>query len=317
MLKYSPLFESRKGPTIISPASGRHSLLDAIVPEMPHYRQELNERGAILLRGFDVSEVKHFDAFVEGISQQQYRYVYRSTPRTEITNRVSTATNYPARLEIPMHNESAYHTTWPLLVAFCCIEAPAEGGQTPIAPMREITRNIGSDLLERLEEKGVEYIRHYHPNIDLPWQTVFQTENRSQVDEYCASSGIASHWGADGLLRTANRAQGTALHPVTSEKIVFNQAHLFHVSSLGRTQAQAMMNMFGADKLPRHARFGDGTEISEHDLQRIQQAFSSEALVFHWQPGDVLLLDNMTFAHGRKPYKGSRAVFAALMEPSR
>ncbi|SCB04824.1 TauD/TfdA family dioxygenase [Xanthomonas translucens] len=78
-----------------------------------------------------------------------------------------------------------------------------------------------------------------------------------------------------------------------------------------------MMNMFGADKLPRHARFGDGTEISEHDLQRIQQAFSNEALLFRWQPGDVLLLDNMKFAHGRKPYKGSRAVFAALMEPNR
>nr|WP_267893492.1 TauD/TfdA family dioxygenase [Xanthomonas oryzae] len=103
--------KTKKGPTIISPASGRHSLLDVIVPEMPHYRQELNERGAILLRGFDVSEVKHFDAFVEGVSQQQYRYVYRSTPRTEITNRVSTATNYQARLEIPMHNESAYHMT--------------------------------------------------------------------------------------------------------------------------------------------------------------------------------------------------------------
>jgi len=317
MLKYSPLFENRKGPAIISPTGGRHSLLDVIVPDMPRYRQELNEHGAILLRGFEVSEIKQFDEFVESVSRQQYKYVYRSTPRTEITHRISTATNYPARLEIPMHNECAYHTTWPLLLAFCCIEAPTEGGQTPIAPMGEVSRNIGQELIERMEEKGVEYIRHYHPNIDLSWETVFQTEDRSKVDEYCAHNGISCHWSADGLLRTSNRAQGIAFHPATSEKVFFNQAHLFHVSSLGHAQSQAMMNMFGADKLPRHARFGDGTEISEHDLRRIQQAFSSEALLFRWQPGDVLLLDNMKFAHGRKPYKGSRAVFAALMEPSR
>jgi alpha-ketoglutarate-dependent taurine dioxygenase len=283
---------------------------------MNRYRDELSEYGAILLRNFNVSEVSHFDEFVDGVSQQHLKYMYRSTPRTAITSRVSTATNYPASLEIPMHNENAYQTRWPLMVAFCCIEAPAEGGQTPIAPMDQITRHVGPDLMDIMEERGIEYIRHYHDNIDLPWQTVFQTRDRADVDEYCKENGIVSHWDADGLLRTTSRAQGVAYHPVSGERFFFNQAHLFHVSSLGEAHAEAMEETFGRERLPRNARFGDGSEISKDHLRRVRDAFSSHSLVFDWRPGDVLLVDNMKFAHGRKPYKGSRSVFAALMEPS-
>lgn len=317
MLKYSKLFRDREGPVMIEPDRGRPSLLDTIVPDMPRFRSELNEHGSILLRNFDVSEIRHFDAFVDGVSQQHLKYIYRSTPRTEVTNRVSTATNYPARLEIPMHNENAYQTSWPMMVAFCCIEAPAEGGQTPIAPMDEITRQIGPELMDLMEELGVEYIRNYHDNIDLPWQTVFQTQDRAEVDSYCRENDISSHWDASGMLRTISRAQGVAYHPVSGERTFFNQAHLFHVSSLGQAHAEAMEEMFGKDKLPRNARFGDGSEISVDHLQRINKAFASNSLLFDWKPGDVLLVDNMKYAHGRKPYKGSRAVFAALMEPCR
>jgi ribulose-5-phosphate 4-epimerase/fuculose-1-phosphate aldolase len=37
--------------------------------------------------------------------------------------------------------------------------------------------------------------------------------------------------------------------------------------------------------------------------------------MFPWESGDVLLLDNMRFAHSRKPFTGSRKVLVAMSDP--
>lgn len=37
--------------------------------------------------------------------------------------------------------------------------------------------------------------------------------------------------------------------------------------------------------------------------------------VFSWGKGDILLLDNMSIAHGREPYAGERKIVVAMSEP--
>jgi alpha-ketoglutarate-dependent taurine dioxygenase len=38
-------------------------------------------------------------------------------------------------------------------------------------------------------------------------------------------------------------------------------------------------------------------------------------VLFPWQSGDVILLDNMLMAHGRTPFAGSRKVVAGMAQP--
>jgi hypothetical protein len=202
-----------------------------------------------------------------------------------------------------------------LKLAFCCVTPPASGGETPLADMRSVAASIGADLLDRFESRGVRYVRHYRPYVDLSWQVVFQTDDRDAVARYCEANGIAHEWLDADTLRTVQVCQGTARHPVTNERTFFNQAHLFHVSSLGAEDAEVMLELYGSDRLPRHAYYGDGEEIAAEDLNAISAAFRSHAVSVPWQAGDVVLIDNMQVAHGRRPFTGERKVIASLLQP--
>jgi alpha-ketoglutarate-dependent taurine dioxygenase len=309
----SALLPDSRLPRLIRPGAER-DLAAFIAAHRAAVEECLLEHGALLFRGFDVASVAHFERAGDELSPRKLGYMYRSTPRSTVGKGVFSTTEYPPDQEIVLHCENAYQREWPLKVAFCCLVAPAEGGQTPVADMRRVNAAIGADLMDRFESRHVRYVRHYRPHIDIPWEVVFQTSDRAEVAAYCEAHGIEHEWLDANTLRTAQTNQGTARHPVTGERVFFNQAHLFHVSALGTEVATSLVNLFGRDRLPRNAYFGDGGEIAHDDLDRVRRAFAGAAVDFAWQPGDVLLLDNMQAAHGRRPFRGPRRVLASLLD---
>ncbi len=311
----SRVFSSKSRlPLIIKAASSGRDLAAFVQENSVVLEDMLLEHAALLFRGFAVSDIADFDRFVAALTKERIDYIYSSTPRTMIGEKIFTATEYPAALEIPLHNECAYQRDWPLKLSLCCLVPAQAGGETPLADMRRVTTAVGERLLDKFEERGVQYVRHYHPYVDIPWQKAFQTEDREVVAQFCFSHGIDCEWIDNDILRTSQICQGTALHPVTDERFLFNQAHLFHVSSLGQANASALIRQFGPDRLPRQAYFGDGGELPIEDLEAVRHAVNAEAIAFPWQKGDVVLVDNMQAAHGRRPFSGSRKVIVALME---
>jgi alpha-ketoglutarate-dependent taurine dioxygenase len=250
---------------------------------------------------------------MEAACGELLEYRYRSTPRHEVTARLYTSTEYPAGETIPQHNEMAYTNEWPLRIGFYCQEAAAEGGATPLSDSRRVLRKLRADVIARFRASGVRYVRNYGLGLDLSWHTVFQTDDRAEVEIQCRERGIECQWDGDRL-RTSQVCQALATHPVTGEEVWFNQAHLFHVSSLGAEMQAEMLSVLGEENLPRNAYYGDGSPIESATLDHIRDAFSSETVDFPWQLGDVLLLDNMLAAHGRRPFRGSRRVLVAMAQ---
>jgi alpha-ketoglutarate-dependent taurine dioxygenase len=277
-------------------------------------QRSLLEHGAVLLRGFTVNRAA-FSELVERLWGARLDYTYRSTPRSAVADKVYTATLYPANRSIPLHCEEAYQTDWPLKIAFYCEQAATLGGETPLADMMAVTRRLDPALLARFRERGVQYVRTYAAGIDLPWTEVFQTHSRVEVERYCAVHDIEFSWRADGSLQTRQRCQGTARHPQLGLELFFNQAHLFHISSLGTELEAATLAALGESNLPRNAYFGDGAPIPRADLEAVRAALRRETVVFSWRNADVLLLDNMQVAHGRSPFKGARSVLVAMSQP--
>ncbi|MEM9491644.1 MAG: TauD/TfdA family dioxygenase, partial [Myxococcota bacterium] len=278
--------------------------------------RHLEQHGATLWRGFALGDPAALEAVMEAVAEKggALDYVYRSTPRSAVSGRVFTSTEYPPDRDIPLHNELAYHRSWPRKLGFLCLVPAARGGATPIADSRRVYARIPEAVRERFAALGVTYVRNYGGPLDLDWRDVFQTEARDEVAVYCRDHGIEYEWLGDDRLRTRQTCQAVATHPATGAAVWFNQAHLFHVSALGREAHADLLRTCGADGLPRTCVYGDGTDIEPDTIAVIRDAYRAEAVRFTWQAGDLLLLDNMLVAHGRDPFAGERRVVVCMAD---
>jgi alpha-ketoglutarate-dependent taurine dioxygenase len=274
----------------------------------------VEREGAVLLRDLSIISSGRFAAVAATLfGDRLLSYSNRSTPRTELKGRVYTSTEYPQEESIPQHNENAYSHEWPMKIAFLCLAAADAGGATPVADSRVVYRRIPADVREKFQRKGVMYVRHYS-SVGLPWQEVFQAETRDEVDAYCRRHGIRFQWLGDDLLRTEQVCPATAIHPYTGAPVWFNQAHLFHVSNHTDDNRRALLQTFGEDLLPRHAYYGDGEALEDEVLEAIRTVYDEEKIAFEWRNGDLMILDNMLYSHGRDPYEGPRKVLVAMAE---
>jgi alpha-ketoglutarate-dependent taurine dioxygenase len=302
------------GPLVVQP-DGTANLETYARESRDWIDRALLEHGALLFRGFNVESPAAFGAVAAALSDRLLDYVYRSTPRKTMADNVYTATEYPPDASIPMHNENAYQRDWPMRLMFCCLQPASVGGATPLARSANVTRRIDDTVKQAFMDRRVMYVRNYGMGVDLSWETTFQTTSRADVEAFCQHEGIECEWLPDDRLRTRQVCQAMARHPITHEEFWFNQAHLFHVSSLGAEGQSAMLDVFAEEDLPRNAYFGDGGRIDEEMLEHIRRAYEAEKLAFAWQRGDVLLADNMLVSHGRMPFQGTRQVLAAMARP--
>ncbi|HET6231637.1 MAG TPA: TauD/TfdA family dioxygenase [Longimicrobiaceae bacterium] len=277
--------------------------------------EKLAEHGSILFRGFKVDSLDAFRNFVTTTGGNPEKYTYRSTPRTEVGNGIYTSTEYPADKFIPMHNEHSYSRSWPLKLFFYCELPSAEGGMTPIADSAKVYDAIPAAIREKFAAQKVMYVRNYGEGVDLTWQEVFNTDDRAVVEEFCRHDGIETEWKGGDRLRTRQVCQAVMKHPVTGKTLWFNQAHLFHVSSLDAEVSEALVETFGEDGVPRNTFYGDGTPIEPEALAAIRGAYDRVEVAFPWEKEDVLMIDNMAVAHARTPFKGERKIRVGMTQP--
>jgi alpha-ketoglutarate-dependent taurine dioxygenase len=304
-------------PLLVEPAAGGLDLVRWAADHRDFIADSLAQHGGVLFRGFDVDGVDAFERFIQGACGAPLEYQERSSPRSSVSGHVYTSTDHPASQEIFLHNEQSYNVTWPGKILFFCVTAAEEGGETPLADCRKVFARLSPRIRELFQRRRYAYVRNFGHGLGLSWQETFQTEDRLQVEAYCKRNEIDFEWRPGGGLRTRQVRPAVGIHPVTGEEVWFNHATFFHVSTLDPSLRQGLLAGVAESELPNHTYYGDGSPIEPEVMDEIRRAYREETVTFPWAAGDLLLLDNMLVAHGRRPFKGPRKVVVGMADPRR
>ena len=316
LVKSRPLFPDRRLPLLVEPAVEGMSLRGWAKENQDWIRARVLEHGGVLFRGFTERSVEEFQEFISAVSGSPLEYKERSSPRHTVSGRIYTSTDYPPEHEIFLHNENSYQHTWPTKIFFFCTIPADEGGETPIADCRNIYERLDPEIKQRFEDRKWMAVRNFGDGFGLPWETVFQTDDREAVERHCAKHGVVTEWKDDDRLRTRAVRPAALEHPETGERTWFNHATFFHVTTLAPAVREMMLEEFDdPNDLPTHSFYGDGSPIEPEVLEHLRGLYREETVKFPWQKGDLLMLDNLLVAHGRGPFRGERQVVVGMAEP--
>ncbi len=280
-----------------------HAHLDAA-------KARLAAEGALILRGFSAEADETAENVLAALDGELLDDAFWSTPRKGVSRKTFTATEMASDRAIALHSEMSYMSAWPRLLAFHALEVAEDGGATTVCNLDEASVALG-DLLTPFSEKGVLYRRCYHNGIDVPWKTAFRTEDRDEVADIAAKAGMEIEWLPGNVLLTEHRAQG-CVEAENGAILWFNQSHVFHPANQAPAAQAQLVQLLGADRLPRQSYYGDRSVILPEIVARVTDVFNSLTHEMRWQRGDVIILDNLRFAHGRMPFKGTRRLHVAM-----
>ncbi|WP_176736884.1 TauD/TfdA family dioxygenase [Oligoflexus tunisiensis] len=294
-------------------------------------RAHLATTGCVLLRGFPVDGAQDFESLLDGLQiPLGDSYEGGVSPRNAVTGRTFTSTDASGYFLITPHNEMCYLPQRPTCIAFYCEVEPQRYGETPIFNSRETARELPRDLTEKMQRLGVLYRRFTakrpsYSNVEKTLNQTFGTDDRVKVQRILDKLQARSEWDEKGNLVFDVHMPAFVRHPQSGQDcmnlVIFNRyAHSLDTALFKDRWNPWKLFMINAvmgyvQSKPRafmRTLWGDGTELSREETQTLLHTAWRHSVLFRWRKGDVLILDNILWGHGRMNVQGPRRILAAL-----
>lgn len=235
--------------------------------------------GALLLRGFG-ADIAQFRAFAERycstsvVNESPGRDAMDAEQKVYTVDRGTGAFN--------LHPELSREPWKPDAAFFACLSPPSRGGATTICDGVELVRELPEAVRRGLENRRLLYIKPTWPSL-LQYWLGSPTPSDAQLAAPPRGCPYEFRRLPDGqIVRYFSRP---ALHrPMFIDASAFGNFLLFARFNHGRAD---------------HPVLDDGHPVPEPWLQAIKETGDRTMTPVEWRAGDVLMLDNTRFMHGR------------------
>lgn len=296
---------------VLRPSEPNQDLVSWLAENAWAVRERSAPHPVLLFRGFSVGSPAQFERAIMALVPDLNTEYGDLSHKVQNTNFVQEATPYPSNRAILFHNEASHTPSWPERICFFCQVPAARDGETPLLPCDGMLQRLPATLRDEFSARGLCYIRNFIPGLDVPWERFFGTTERASVEQQCRENGTQWFWREDGGLRIETRRPAVVRHPQSRAELFFNQILLHHPAVLDEEMREDLLSLCDGE-FPRSVTYGDGTPIPDALIEEVLEAAVDSAICFEYQPEDVLLVDNIAFAHARRPYTPPRSVRVLL-----
>ncbi|XP_043709445.1 clavaminate synthase-like protein At3g21360 [Telopea speciosissima] len=283
---------------------GVNELVEIVKEKREWLSDLLQIHSALLFRGFRVSTALEFGRVVEAFGWEDMEYV-GATSRPKVVDRVYTANEVPLDQLINFHHEMALTKKLTSKIFFFCSQPSPEGGETSIVPSYIIVEKMEEKMPEfmaKLSELGFIFRlntpKDYDPTtvVIRTWKWVLNTEDEVEAEKRAMElfSCSSINFNKDG---SAEMVFGP-MSPIKE----FGGRKVWFFTILGYSTKGKEMGI----------SFGDGSDFPAEAFDTYKQVLNENCIDLRWQKGDILLLDNLSVQHARRPGKPPRSILLSI-----
>lgn len=297
-------------------------------------RHLVKHNGVLLFRDLPLTQAQEYEHALVLLGYDLYESnTGGASPRSKVTDKTFVSTEAPPAFIIGLHTEFCYQTTRPGMISFFCLQPGKKYGETPIFDCAKVWDSLSEKLKEKLEANGLLYKRFFPGkksilNFRKTWQETFQTQDRSTVEAFLMSEGMDFTWQADGGLATELRVPAVMIDQAQGKKrlsiTMFNAESFKYNFRYFRRRYNTLLRIalewfvtheYGRQDTFLQVALGDGSPFLKSESEEIQRAAWNNAIAFKWRAGDLLILDNISYAHSRLNVQKPREIIAAMADP--
>lgn len=243
-------------------------------------RAQLESSGLLLLRGFGTT-LSGFAALTENLCASS---VFNESPHRDLLDHETGIQSVNKGGDpFPLHPEIAREPWRPDVALFACLGAPEVGGQTNLCDGIRIVEKLSESLRRELEQRRLIYIKPA-----IPEELAYWLGTETPGDELLANPPTTSPYEfrrqPNGVvLRIFTRPAFEK--PLFQDKPAWGNFVLFARDYLGRRNFPILEGI---------------GEFPEDWLNEIRTVSRKLTYAHKWQQGDVLVVDNSRYMHGRR-----------------
>lgn len=233
---------------------------------------------AVLVRGYPPG-IETFNAFAKKFCAVS---VFNESPNRLVLDGPNNIQSVNLGTEpFPLHPELSREPWKPDLCFFHCIDAPSEGGETTYCDGVDLLRRLPEAVRSTLEKRSLLYVQPAPPAILEYW---LGTE---QPDDILLANPVPNC--PYRFRRFDNNIVRYFLHPAVHRTLLTDEPAFGNFLLFARYYLKNV----------RIPLFDDGSIVPDWIVEAILEAADPITFAVPWQPGDILVLDNSRFMHGR------------------
>ncbi|MFT4518735.1 MAG: hypothetical protein ACI9JM_001120 [Halioglobus sp.] len=239
------------------------------------------------------------------VIKTQVEYKGGSNPRSALQANVYEV-GAPLKAWLHYHHEMAYVGRSTEMLGFLGSQSLEDRGWTFVSDNLKATDDIlATDFGQKLKEKGLCYHRNLTDRnafkgrqeigVYNHWQKSMLTEDADEAEAIARSRGLITSWGPERLLKTRYYISAFEYFAPLNRNLLYSS-----VADHGMWfDTWPLVQHLPYEERPLNLTFGDDTPMTREELQLFVDIYDRHGTPIKWKNGDVAVVCNYRFAHGR------------------